>query len=293
VETSSKSSWLERNEFLLRRLHSLTGLIPVGAFMTVHLLVNASILDSSAAFQKNVYQIHSLGRLLPLVEWLFIFIPILFHGILGVVIIRGGLPNSGSYPYANNIRYTLQRVSGIIAFVFIAWHVFHMHGWFHFPAWSESVAKPLNGANFKPYSAPSTAALAMQQSFLVLLLYIVGIVASVYHLANGLWTMGITWGVWISPAAQRRASVACTVFGLALGAVGLGAALGFWGMDADQIQAAQQVEEQMYRAKSEAGEITEGDHKRAHSTHGESGEAALTDPPPRNAAGDRVSLLEH
>ena len=27
--------------------------------------------------------------------------------------------------------------------------------------------------------------------------------------ANGLWTMGITWGVWTSPAAQRRANYVC------------------------------------------------------------------------------------
>ena len=51
-----------------------------------------------ATFQRAVYQIHSLGQGLPLVEWAFIFLPILFHGIFGVVIIRGGLANYGAYP---------------------------------------------------------------------------------------------------------------------------------------------------------------------------------------------------
>ncbi|HRX77514.1 MAG TPA: succinate dehydrogenase, partial [Pirellulaceae bacterium] len=78
-------SFLARHEFLIRRLHSLSGLIPVGAYMCIHLLTNASTLDSSATFQRAVYQIHSLGSILPLVEWVFIFIPILFHGIIGVV----------------------------------------------------------------------------------------------------------------------------------------------------------------------------------------------------------------
>lgn len=134
MATDSTSSFLERNDFLIRRLHSLSGLIPVGAYMVVHLLTNATVLDSPATFQKAVYQIHGLGTVLPLVEWVFIFLPILFHAILGVVMIRGGLPNSGAYRYVSNIRYTLQRATGMIAFVFIVWHVFHMLGWFG-PSW--------------------------------------------------------------------------------------------------------------------------------------------------------------
>ena len=38
----SSAGFLARNEFLLRRLHSLSGLIPVGAYMVVHLLTNAT-----------------------------------------------------------------------------------------------------------------------------------------------------------------------------------------------------------------------------------------------------------
>ena len=124
MDTTTQDNFLQRNEFLLRRLHSLSGLIPVGAYMCVHLLTNATVLDSPATFQKNVYSIHGLGKLLPLVEWGFIFLPILFHGIFGFVIIRGGLSNSSTYSYGNNVRYTLQRVSGMIAFFFIMWHVF-------------------------------------------------------------------------------------------------------------------------------------------------------------------------
>jgi succinate dehydrogenase / fumarate reductase cytochrome b subunit len=95
VTDAPSGTFLARNEFLIRRLHSLSGIIPVGAYMVVHLLTNSTINDSALAFQKNVYAIHSLP-LLPLVEWVFIFIPLLFHGIFGVVIIRGGLPNNST-----------------------------------------------------------------------------------------------------------------------------------------------------------------------------------------------------
>lgn len=255
-------SFLARNEFLIRRLHSLSGLIPVGAYMCVHLLTNASVLNSVATFQNAVFQIHSLGNLLPVVEWVFIFIPILFHAIVGVVIVRGGLPNSSSYAYTSNIRYTLQRATGMIAFVFIAWHVFHMHGWFHFDAWLHNVAEPLGGAKFSPYNAASTAGAAMA-SLLVQVCYAVGVLASVFHLANGIWTMGITWGVWISPTAQKRASVACTVFGVLLAGVGMSALVGFSRVDVDK---AVEVEDKLFNAKLQSGELEDNkatQHKRA------------------------------
>src|SRR6185295_20082630 len=97
VDTSL--SFLERHQFLIFRLFSLCGLVPIGGYMCLHLLVNATVLDSPATFQKQVDSIHSLGLILPLVEWVFIFIPIGFHAVVGLIIISGGMPNTGSYPY--------------------------------------------------------------------------------------------------------------------------------------------------------------------------------------------------
>jgi succinate dehydrogenase / fumarate reductase cytochrome b subunit len=261
VDTATTSqSFLARHEFLIRRLHSLSGLIPVGAFMVVHLTVNASILNSAGTFQKSVYQIHSLGKLLPIVEWAFIFAPILFHGIVGLLIIRGGLSNAGRYPYANNVRYTLQRASGVIAIVFIVGHVFHMHGWFHFDAWIRNVAEPLGGAQFKAFNAASTVGEAMQ-GFWLPLLYAIGLIASVFHLANGLWTMGITWGVWTSPAAQKRANVVCSALGVGLLVLSMSALYGVTTVDTE---AAIEVENAMYEAKTKSGEIVPNPKKRVH-----------------------------
>ena len=223
VEDVPKNSFLVRHEFLIRRLHSLSGLIPVGAYMVVHLFTNASVLAGTATFQGNVDKIHALGPLLPIVEWGFIFAPILFHAIFGVVIIAGGLPNTGSYPYARNIRYVLQRVTGIIAFIFIMYHIWHLH---HYGA-------ALGGGNFDPEAATSSTAVALQP-FLAKLIYVVGMLSCVYHLANGLWTMGITWGVWTSPAAQRRANWVCAVFGVGLAIVGLSVIRGFDQVDIDE-----------------------------------------------------------
>jgi len=230
--------------------------------MVIHLLTNASVLESPAAFQKNVYTIHSLGSLLPVIEWAFIFIPLLFHAIIGMVIVAGGMPNSNQYRYAANYRYTLQRATGMIAFVFIMLHVFHMHGWFHADIWLENVVKPLGGAQFKPYNAASSAGLALQ-NYVWVAFYIVGVLSCVYHLANGLWTMGITWGVWTSPAAQARASVVCTLFGLFLAVVSMSALFGMRSSGSGEgLEKALQSENQMYQSKTESGEVAPNEHKR-------------------------------
>ena len=51
---ASGLSFFERHEFLIRRLHSLSGLIPVGAYMVVHLTVNASVLKDPAALGRLI-----------------------------------------------------------------------------------------------------------------------------------------------------------------------------------------------------------------------------------------------
>ncbi len=257
-------SFLVRHEFLIRRLHSLTGLVPIGAYMCVHLVVNASVVESAAMFQKNVYQIPSRGGLLPLIEWTFIFLPLLFHGILGVLIVWGGQSNSGSYPYAENYRYTLQRATGLIAVAFVLLHVFHMHGWFHAQWWLENVAEPFGGAKFRPYNAASTAGAALQGGA-IFGLYLVGILACIYHLANGIWTAGITWGVWTSPSAQKRMWRVCATFGLILAVVGVS---GLFGMKnagrPGNYEAVQKIENKMYETRVESMEIKDNEHKRSH-----------------------------
>jgi succinate dehydrogenase / fumarate reductase cytochrome b subunit len=227
MDFSNSAPSLGRYEFLLRRLHSLLGLAPVGGYLVFHLLMNGAILDGLATFQRRVDAIAQLGpSTLFLLEWPFIFLPILFHGLIGLVIVGRGKRNVAAYPYMENIRYTLQRWTGVIAFVFIVCHVFHMHGWLRYDWWVNLVANPLGGKQFDPEHA-ATAAAAIRASAWIELFYAVGVAACVYHLANGLWTLGITWGIWTSPRAQRWASYPCLAFGLFLAIVGFGA---LWGM---------------------------------------------------------------
>jgi len=243
--------------------------------MCVHLAVNASVNNGAATFQKNVYNIHQLGALLPVVEWAFIFLPLLFHAIVGVAIVASGLPNSNRYRYGANLRYTWQRVTGMIAFVFILYHVFHMHGWFHQESWMDNVVRPLGGGQFKPYNATSTAGLALLGA-VPTILYAIGILASVFHFTNGLWTMGITWGVWTSEAAQARATAVCAGLGVLLAAVGLSGLFGMRSAVAtpQRLEEVQQLEARILTHKIESGELVPDPHKAADPIDAEAADGA-------------------
>ena len=210
-----------RHEFLLRRLHSLAGLIPVGVFLIFHLATNATIvLDKPGTFyQERVDQIHALGPLLKTVEMVFIFIPLAFHAGLGVKMWLQGAPNTSHYPYGGNIRYMLQRVTGVIALLFILVHLWQMH-WLG--DWLPQ------GGLFDATHAPGTTAWILQHyAVWAGPVYLVGILCAVFHLANGVWTSLITWGVTIGPAAQRKAGYVCAAFGLALALAGTSSLWGF------------------------------------------------------------------
>ncbi len=231
---TSESTFLGRHQFLIYRLFSLAGLIPIGAYVVMHLAVNASVLAGPGMYQKQVDQIHALGdTMVTVLEWTFIFIPIGFHALVGFWIISGALPNVGAYPYGSNIRYTLQRATGMIVAVFIVFHLWQMH----------HLGKSLGGGHFDPEHAASSAAIVLSP-LLMKIIYTVGTLCAVYHLANGIWTFGITWGIWTSEGAQRRAGYLCAVIGILVAAFGMGS---LYGMSKVDIPQAQKIEDNMLK----------------------------------------------
>ena len=102
--------------FLLRRLHSLTGIIPVGAFLFEHLLIsNAAAIGGPTAYARQVRFLASLP-LVPALELFGIWLPILFHALYGFYIWFRGESNITDYPWAGNWMFTAQRWTGGVAF---------------------------------------------------------------------------------------------------------------------------------------------------------------------------------
>lgn len=211
--------------FLLRRLHSLTGLV-FGGYLVVHLLINATLVEGTrydgepTVYQQQVAKIHSLP-LLPVVEVAFIYLPILFHTVYGIWITVTGKPNVANYPYGKNWFYVLQRASAIILVGFMLFHVLSMKGVF-----GGELGLALT---FAPFHATQSTVNHMQAAWWVgYVIYPIGILASCYHLANGFWTAGITWGLTISKQSQKRWGLACVglfVLTLVCGGAALAATL--------------------------------------------------------------------
>ncbi|MDX2115738.1 MAG: succinate dehydrogenase [Planctomycetota bacterium] len=249
--TAQSQTFMERHHFLLRRLHSLTGLMPIGAFVMVHLTTNSSIVwgmingdkhgpvhPGAATFQHEVNFIHSLPFLI-LIEIFGLWLPIAFHSILGVYYATTGKSNVAAYPWQSNWRYSLQRISGYVGVLFIFYHVATLR-------WGWTWLVP-GGTKWSAEFAASTMAAALQGStsgmtvpgFVVSAFYMIGVSLLVFHLANGLWTAAITWGLTVTQRAQNRWGYVCTALGAALMAAAWSAVIGFATLDFDEARRAE------------------------------------------------------
>ncbi|AKU97166.1 Succinate dehydrogenase cytochrome b558 subunit [Labilithrix luteola] len=193
----------DRRAFILRKLHSLSGVIPVGLFLVEHLWTNSAILGGQASFDHAVAKIQDMP-FLPAIEIGGIFLPLAFHAIYGVRLALQGKPNPGSYPFTRNWLYVLQRVSGIVIFAFVAAHL-----------WEFRIQKWLFGMSTSSFYPTLTAHMSWTWAGVpwIALGYLLGIAASLFHLANGLVGFCMSWGITSSRKAQKRV-------GLAFGALG-------------------------------------------------------------------------
>ena len=112
----------EGHSYLWRRLHSLSGIIPIGAFLVEHIVSNFETWNGPLAYAQQVKFLNGLP-LVRILEWAFIFIPLAFHAGYGVWITFRGRVNVNVYPWAGNWAYITQRVTGIIALAYIIQHV--------------------------------------------------------------------------------------------------------------------------------------------------------------------------
>ncbi|MFT3773830.1 MAG: succinate dehydrogenase [Minicystis sp.] len=216
-ESNTKSLFdKSRRPFLMRKIHSLTGVLPVGGFMVFHLFENARALRGQQQFDETVAGINHMPYL-PLLE-LGILAPLLFHAGYGVVIALQGKYNVGKYTYSRNWMYTLQRVTGLLAFAFILFHLYEY--W-----WPKQTGK-LAVDQFYPALCANMSS-TVGPVPVVALIYILGIAACVFHFANGLWGFCFSWGFTVSRRAQQLAATAFGVVGVIVFLLGAGTVVHF------------------------------------------------------------------
>jgi succinate dehydrogenase / fumarate reductase cytochrome b subunit len=192
-----------RTSYILDKLQSLSGVIPIGAFLAEHFWSNSYALVSVGKYNQVSEELQQIPWRI-IVETCVLFIPILFHGLYGIYIWWKGKSNALGHPWMANWLYVLQRWTGIIAFIFIGWHLyterFLGHGVTSYADVQRNMMNPWYVA-----------------------FYIVGVTASSFHLGNGLWNFACKWGIAVSANAQRVAgwvgaavAIAFTVAGVAI-----------------------------------------------------------------------------
>jgi len=225
--------FLDRNYFLFRRLHSLSGIVPIGVFLIAHLVTNSSLAWGALAlrgggsaggtfrqggveyFGHEVTWINEQVPHLLLIE-ISLWGAIAFHSILGVFYALSGKGNTARYAYQSNWRYWLQRISGYIGIAFIFYHVASLR-------WGWTFLVP-GGTEWSHHYSASTLAAAIRGGYdgvtlagvAVATLYFLGVTLLIFHFANGLWTAAITWGLTISVKSQQRWGIACLGLGTVL-----------------------------------------------------------------------------
>jgi succinate dehydrogenase / fumarate reductase, cytochrome b subunit len=181
--------------FGFRRLHSLLGVIPVGGYLLIHFLINYQATRGAEAFNKTVHLVESLPFLLVL-EFILIYIPIMYHAIFGIYIALEAKNNVISYGYVRNVLFFLQRATGIITFIFIVWHV-----------WETRIQYALGHTDLN-YDMMNE----ILTNPAMFIFYLVGTISAVFHFTNGMWSFLVHWGITVSPKSQKVSSYVSIVF---------------------------------------------------------------------------------
>jgi len=199
------------HDFFWRRLHSLTGIVPVGLFLIEHFISNSEAIHGAAAYNATVRFLTSLPFRIWL-EFIGIFIPLAFHALYGIYIWWRGEGNVSEYSWAGNWMYTLQRWTGIIVFAYVIYHL-----------WTLRFA----GGNFMGAMGndPNIAFDEVRKQLanpIAIVAYMFGIVAASWHLGYGVFLFCAKWGIVTGTKARKRmqlVGVALSVLLIVLGLV--------------------------------------------------------------------------
>lgn len=178
----------EERHFWLRRLHSLSGIVPLGGYLAFHLYENYTATRGPAAYNDMVRKLQEVPFALAL-EIAVIALPLFFHGVYGLFITGTARPNVASNRYVRNWMYFLQRGTGVVLFAFVIFHL-----------WTTRLVQVRDHESLDLFRLMQSSV----ENPWIYAFYVLGILSATFHLANGIWSFSIVWGLTVGPRAQRR-----------------------------------------------------------------------------------------
>ena len=193
---------------LARRLFSLSGVVPLGVFLLLHLATTARALRGDAAFARAVELWHGVPAL-PVVESLLVFAPLLLHACVGVWLVatRRALAPPAPYPRAVGIAV---RATGVVALAFVALHLPELR----FP----QLGARLDGGTLGTLMAAKLSA-TWHGLPLRGVAYLVGTACVVFHFVAGLWGFAATTRRGQAERVRRWLAWGVALLGVAMWAV--------------------------------------------------------------------------
>ena len=183
---------MKGNSYFARKFHSLLGVIPLGLFIVEHAITNYTAFESGPeGFNKSVSFLNGLPLVLFFGDFRY-FLPLLYHGVYGLYVAYQSNWNNSRFQYGRNWAFTMQRITGVITFIFVIWHVFNTR---YQVAIGNLTHEQLGAQMHDIFTNP-----------VYVVLYTIGVLATTFHFSNGMWSFLVSWGITVGPRAQRISS---------------------------------------------------------------------------------------
>lgn len=174
--------------FVRARLGSLLAVLPLGVWTLIHLWNNLSAFQGAEAWEKSVTTYaHPVAQL---VTGLVVLLPLVLHTAWGIARLLTSRPNNVRYSYFTNLKYAVQRLSAVGVMLFLGAHI-----------WLAMLDPRLVDGHPEPFSDISHE---MRTHMPTLVVYLLGTLGVAYHLANGISTFAMGWGVVSSRRGLRN-----------------------------------------------------------------------------------------
>jgi succinate dehydrogenase / fumarate reductase, cytochrome b subunit len=210
------------NSYLFRKIHSLLGIVPVGAFLIMHLISNYAATKGHSEFVEKVLWIQSLP-LVFFLELFFIWLPLLYHAVYGLYVAYTARNNVMNYGYFRNQMFLWQRITGVVTFLFVAWHVFETR-----------VQVALGNVSHDGLGMQMNEILSNPIS---LTIYVIAVIMVSFHFCNGIWGFLVSWGITVGPRAQKISTIICMLVFVVMSTMFILSIVSFTGAEFEQLPA--------------------------------------------------------
>ena len=206
---------------LFPRLGSMLAIAPLGVWVSWHLWENLyawrgdgawseRVVDTVVTAEGRAYTGNPFGAAL---VSLVVFAPLLIHVLWGLRRLAMAKPNG--YRFFGNAKYVLQRLSALGLLGFVGAHVY-------LARISPALHNPTGHETFEDLAAH------MRHHPPTLVVYLLGVIGTTFHLANGVYTASFIHGIAASPRAQQRMQIFSIALFVVLLTVGWGAVAGLY-----------------------------------------------------------------